>query len=231
MQSYSDGDVCFSSDGSTVVRKAAVRYECNAENTFDRIMEVTEVSFCSYTIRIGSPSLCLILNSPSRDASMPADASLIDCFPVGNHSNTADPFKNGEPARKETEEVSPTLGSSPAPTGELSKSHRHGRHHSPRTHLQSPANLPDTKNLFWKQLLREFLKGSSSSKDFPVIRKALLEYIEDEQILISADDEQPLPDNLVKKWLQLLGVAEESREGEEEQPPLTEQANDSHVEL
>lgn len=228
VQSYSDGDVCFSSDGSTVVRKTAVRYECNDENTFDRIMEVTEVSFCSYTIRIGSPSLCLILNPTKNEAAARlADASLIDCFPVGNHS-TAAPLKEEQPTGEEPESPA-IIGSSSIPTKGFLKNPQ-SPHHSPRTHPQSPANLPDTKNLFWKQLLREFLKGPSSSKDFPIIRKALLQYIEDEQILISADDEQPLPDDLVEKWLQLLGVSEDIKEGEDEKPP-SEQANHSHGEL
>lgn len=61
--------------------------------------------------------------------------------------------------------------------------------------------------LFWKQRLRHFIAHDRS--EYPIIHKLVMEFMQAEH-MHQPDSEEDIPDVLVKKWLLLLGIDDES---------------------
>lgn len=62
-------------------------------------------------------------------------------------------------------------------------------------------------SLFWRQKLRHFI--THDRNEYPIIHKLVMEFMQSEN-MDQPDTEEDIPDVLVKKWLLLLGINDES---------------------
>lgn len=79
VQHYVDGDICEGVEGlngEPIHREAEVSYECSLVQPLDHVLDVTEVSSCKYSIRVGSPRLC------ASQSMLASSRRAIKCFPI-----------------------------------------------------------------------------------------------------------------------------------------------------
>lgn len=93
LQIYIDGDRC-GDDGKEHTRQTEVRYECSLAKVVDHIIDVTEVSSCQYTVRVGSPKVC------SSNAALISSKRTIRCFP--KHTSLAAPIPKPEVTQEQS---------------------------------------------------------------------------------------------------------------------------------
>jgi hypothetical protein len=178
VQMYVDGDRCGEEENGTP-RQTTVRYECSLAKIADHIIDVTEVSLCRYSIRIGSSRIC------SSQTVLPSSNHSIKCYPMSSSSA----FNTSTGWSVEKAESNPVV---PNSTTSSSK--------GPRT---TGKKSDSRDNTFWRRRLHDFL--AHDSREYPLVHKLLQDFMEAEQLALPNASED-IPQRLVEKWLAIIGL-------------------------